>query len=31
VDYLQSEAEVLKEQLDAIQARIADLEAPSES
>ncbi len=31
LDYLQAEAEALKEQLDAIQARIADLEKPSES
>jgi hypothetical protein len=31
MDYLQAEAEALKEQLDAIQTRIADLEEPSES
>jgi len=31
LDYLQAEAEALKEQLDAIQARIADLEQSSES
>ena len=31
MEYLQAEAEALKEQLDAIQARIDDLETPSES